>query len=205
IERKLLLYPTEFADPQRARDHAPQGEVNLAVHHQIATSWRRLHTSPEFAAALASLTRPVLLIHGVADPRPLACIRELAARLPDARVRTIDDAGHYLWLEQPQALQQLLCDALADLAEVDADAGAGADPGADEATPALAGASRAAALTHKYDRAEAAPWELGRAQRAIAGLVADGRPQGRILDVGCGTGENALLMAAAEPGREVIG
>ncbi len=48
------------------------------------------------------------------------------------------------------------------------------------------------------------PWEIGRPQRAIAELVESGRMKpGRVLDLGCGTGENALLLA--ERGFEVVG
>lgn len=42
-----------------------------------------------------------------------------------------------------------------------------------------------------------APWDIGRPQPEVETLVADGRFQGRILDVGCGTGHNAMLLAEA--------
>lgn len=47
------------------------------------------------------------------------------------------------------------------------------------------------------------PWEIGRAQPAIVRLVDSGRVRGRVLDVGCGTGENA--MYAASRGLAVLG
>jgi SAM-dependent methyltransferase len=40
------------------------------------------------------------------------------------------------------------------------------------------------------------PWDIGRAQPAVAGLAASGGFAGSVLDVGCGTGENALDIAA---------
>ncbi len=40
------------------------------------------------------------------------------------------------------------------------------------------------------------PWDTGRPQPAIARLVAAGAVRGEVLDVGCGTGEHALLAAA---------
>lgn len=46
------------------------------------------------------------------------------------------------------------------------------------------------------------PWETGRPQPAIAGLIERGLVHGRVLDVGCGTGENAL--AAAAQGCQVV-
>jgi SAM-dependent methyltransferase len=39
------------------------------------------------------------------------------------------------------------------------------------------------------------PWEIGRPQPAFAELAAAGAFSGRVLDVGCGTGEHALLAA----------
>lgn len=50
---------------------------------------------------------------------------------------------------------------------------------------------------------ETPPWETGSPQPAIAALVHEGAVRGRVLDIGCGTGENALL--AASRGLEVVG
>jgi SAM-dependent methyltransferase len=48
-----------------------------------------------------------------------------------------------------------------------------------------------------------APWDIGRPQPAFVRLADQGLLAGRVLDSGCGTGENALL--AASRGAEVIG
>ena len=47
------------------------------------------------------------------------------------------------------------------------------------------------------------PWEIGRPQRALVALAEGGLITGRVLDVGCGTGENALYLASR--GLEVVG
>lgn len=39
------------------------------------------------------------------------------------------------------------------------------------------------------------PWDMGRAQREFVTLEASGEIAGDVLDVGCGTGENALFLA----------
>ena len=47
------------------------------------------------------------------------------------------------------------------------------------------------------------PWEIGRAQRVFIDLEEAGAIEGSVLDVGCGTGENALHLA--ERGHDVWG
>jgi SAM-dependent methyltransferase len=47
------------------------------------------------------------------------------------------------------------------------------------------------------------PWDIGRPQSAFLRLAAAGAFRGRVLDVGCGTGEHALL--AASMGLEATG
>ena len=41
-----------------------------------------------------------------------------------------------------------------------------------------------------------APWDIGRPQPAVVRLAAAGGFAGAVLDAGCGTGENALLLAS---------
>jgi cyclopropane fatty-acyl-phospholipid synthase-like methyltransferase len=48
-----------------------------------------------------------------------------------------------------------------------------------------------------------APWDLGRPQPAVVRLSAEGAFVGPVLDAGCGSGENALAIAAR--GVEVVG
>jgi cyclopropane fatty-acyl-phospholipid synthase-like methyltransferase len=52
-------------------------------------------------------------------------------------------------------------------------------------------------------RAGTPPWDIGRPQPEVVALAAEGEIVGEILDLGCGTGENALHLAAL--GRRVLG
>jgi 2-polyprenyl-3-methyl-5-hydroxy-6-metoxy-1,4-benzoquinol methylase len=47
------------------------------------------------------------------------------------------------------------------------------------------------------------PWEIGRPQPVIVELGESGVLTGQVLDVGCGTGENTILIAAQ--GTDVLG
>ena len=48
-----------------------------------------------------------------------------------------------------------------------------------------------------------APWDIGRPQPELVRLAEEGEIVGDVLDVGCGTGENALYLASL--GRRVLG
>ncbi len=52
-------------------------------------------------------------------------------------------------------------------------------------------------------RSGTAPWDIGRPQPVIVRLAEQGQIAGRVIDVGCGTGENALYLASR--GLEVVG
>ena len=47
------------------------------------------------------------------------------------------------------------------------------------------------------------PWDIGAPQSVFVDLFRDGAIRGRVIDVGCGTGENALYLA--EQGLDVTG
>ncbi|MFZ0006517.1 MAG: methyltransferase domain-containing protein [Methanoregula sp.] len=47
------------------------------------------------------------------------------------------------------------------------------------------------------------PWDIGHPQKEFIGLARNGEIKGSVLDLGCGTGENALFYA--EEGHEVYG
>jgi ubiquinone/menaquinone biosynthesis C-methylase UbiE len=54
-----------------------------------------------------------------------------------------------------------------------------------------------------YHRDDPAPWDIGRPQPVVVRLAREGAFAGAVLDAGCGTGENALHVAAL--GLPVLG
>jgi SAM-dependent methyltransferase len=47
------------------------------------------------------------------------------------------------------------------------------------------------------------PWDIGRPQGAFVKLAEEGKVKGDVIDVGCGTGENAIMFASK--GHKVLG
>ena len=71
------------------------------------------------------------------------------------------------------------------------------DPGLDTTNPAAA---------YGFDAAYRGPppnWDIGRPQRAFVHLAEAGGIRGRVLEVGCGTGELSLFLS--RQGHEVLG
>lgn len=62
--------------------------------------WNRLRT--DYAAQLASIRTPALFVHGDRDTGvPIARIEAAAERMPDATLRIVPDAGHWVQRDRP--------------------------------------------------------------------------------------------------------
>jgi proline iminopeptidase len=108
-EREFCLLqwrPDHAPGPDAARLAAsmwdPSRRVNLRCNTELATD--RSRDEHELARRCAQLNRPVLILHGAEDPRPVWATDLLAQALPNARRAVIKDAGHLPWLEQPRAV-----------------------------------------------------------------------------------------------------
>ena len=100
------IYVTRAADADKIR----WGRCDQPNERAFMTYWMQ-HVFPSLRrvapadADLQRVTPPVLTIHGSRDrSAPYGGGREWAMRLPNARLLTVDDAGHAPWIEAPAAV-----------------------------------------------------------------------------------------------------
>ena len=89
-----------FHDPARARDLTPfrvTGRVQQSI-------WESLGDF-DLVPHLAAIGCPTLVVHGRQDPIPLASSEAVAAAIPGATLRVIEECGHVPYVEQPAALR----------------------------------------------------------------------------------------------------
>jgi len=113
----------EVMDWERAANpSAPEPLLALwarqSVQHGAEGGWERRHDPFFFERwpfrrddlwqALTSLDMPALLVHGKRSFVREPVMRDMAARMPDARLAILEDCGHLVPLEAPQALAALL-------------------------------------------------------------------------------------------------
>ena len=91
---------------------------NPAVRHALLGRYTQVEAGlglveHDFGRAIREITAPTTVIWGREDAiAPLRTGRLLAARLPDARLKVIDNVGHTPMLESPDAFRALLLEAL---------------------------------------------------------------------------------------------
>ncbi|HEX2034502.1 MAG TPA: alpha/beta hydrolase [Chloroflexota bacterium] len=110
---RRLSVTTDFGDADVARRMARQQEADLAATNQainraLGADFQRYFLAPNRPADLRRLELPVLLVHGEADPRPLAAVEALAAELRRARLVRLRGVGHIPWWEAPRVLRDTL-------------------------------------------------------------------------------------------------
>ncbi len=111
----MNLSPASLADENTARDwldvfEFSGGRVSPGVRAQLG-----MDREFDRRAAYRSVRVPCLAV-GFADDRmiPSYLTREVADAIPNARYEEVPDAGHYGYLERPEAVNKLLLDFLAD-------------------------------------------------------------------------------------------
>ncbi len=91
-----------FAHPERSANLTP-----FRVTGRVQQSTWASVDGPQLMAALPTIQRPALVVHGDRDPIPLASARTTAAAI-GARLVELTDCGHVPYVEQPEALHLAL-------------------------------------------------------------------------------------------------
>jgi proline iminopeptidase len=112
-ELRRLTARTDFAEPNGAEQlvalqEAELATVNDAVNRALGADFQRLFAARAIRQRLHTLDVPMLLVHGDADPRPVAAVQALARELPHGRLVVLDGVGHFLYWEAPERLGRLL-------------------------------------------------------------------------------------------------
>ena len=103
VSRVLFSDAYRAQHPQAALEHlgrlgAHPARVQGVLSHLLASTWH------DTRARLATIQAPTLVLHGGRDRlTPVANARLLAARIPDATLVVLPEAGHGYLLEEPEA------------------------------------------------------------------------------------------------------
>jgi proline iminopeptidase len=120
-ELRALAVDTEFGDPHVAERMRPRLLADLAlvnnhVNRELGADFGRYFVADGVRRRLHALDLPVLLVHGTADPRPIAAVEAIARELPRATLVRLESAGHLPFWESPASLRAALRDFLGSLA-----------------------------------------------------------------------------------------
>ncbi len=99
-------------------DRAAQRAQRLAQSPRgLANSLRGMGqgAQPPLADRLPSVSAPTLLIAGARDAAYCAVAREMHGQIPNARLAIVENAGHTVHLEQPEAFQRAVLEFLGGL------------------------------------------------------------------------------------------
>jgi pimeloyl-ACP methyl ester carboxylesterase len=110
----FAFHPSRASDAELVATYL--GLVLRAGAQQLIAQNRAVMARPDRRAMLPSIQCPTLVVCGDSDAlTPPECSRELAAGIPGARLEVLAGCGHLLTLEQPQRVNALLMDWLAEL------------------------------------------------------------------------------------------
>ena len=78
-----------------------RGPFRRRINQALVAEWNAM--LPALAPRVSRCEVAALLVQGARDTRPNGPARRLAERLPDARYVELDGAGHFPWMERPEA------------------------------------------------------------------------------------------------------
>ncbi|MGC4192263.1 MAG: alpha/beta hydrolase [Thermomicrobiales bacterium] len=104
-------------DEGRERELDYTFPANMEVNRVGNLSARAYFRQPDILRRIADLRAPMVAIQAGGDIRPNWPAEQVVRLMPDARLETIPDADHNLWLTHPNELRAALRDAVISLME----------------------------------------------------------------------------------------
>jgi pimeloyl-ACP methyl ester carboxylesterase len=105
LEGMRLVWPAYFAEPERA---PPMPDLRIASERSAEMVPSILAELPALEAGLPGMSVPVGFVHGSRSPMPVAASTDGAERIPGAWVEVVEGAGHFVWVEAPDAVRASL-------------------------------------------------------------------------------------------------
>lgn len=109
MNRKIDVYDQSSQELQPTFDKHP---INDEINRLVNEDWEKWLKHDNFKARATDLEIPALFIHGRHDPRDKQYAEQLALVMKHGEFHIIEKAGHYPYLEQPEAFKTLLRDFL---------------------------------------------------------------------------------------------
>jgi pimeloyl-ACP methyl ester carboxylesterase len=110
--RDATSFRRVFAIDEEAVDDVPDALFqlwDLSTEMTARVCWKPWMFSLELPSLLAGITAPTAVVWGEDDQLfPLDIGHHYVERLPDARLHLVTDAGHWVELEQPEALAEII-------------------------------------------------------------------------------------------------
>lgn len=120
LEANRHRWTVDFASPESGAEHVRRmletsHPVNLEANRALQKDFDR--GVPELVVRLRQLDKPVLIVQGALDPRPVEAVDSLVEALIGARVRRVivAGAGHSPWAEDPDLVRREISRWLAEL------------------------------------------------------------------------------------------
>jgi proline iminopeptidase len=107
-EADLVSLNEEFGRYYSAVAPTPLGEQGQAGGWMVQAMYFSMGQRHDYRKALASVTAPVLVIHGANDLQPEQASRGYAEAFPNSSFEVIGDAGHFAFEEQPEVFAALV-------------------------------------------------------------------------------------------------
>ncbi|HJV29440.1 MAG TPA: alpha/beta hydrolase [Gaiellaceae bacterium] len=106
VERWGIMWPQYFLHDELAS--APPRNVGPRCSTDTNASIAEHFEQRTLELGLPEARLPVLVVHGAQSPLPIESAERTAALIPGTVFETVDDCGHFPWIEQPGAVRQAL-------------------------------------------------------------------------------------------------